>query len=163
MIKLFLSKGLITEEFASTLLCWKNSGFSVDNHVRIAGDDHTSGGSPPAGCSAHSIFRVVFLALPVEVAPVGSCGSSRPSGAEGGTRHGGQEFSSAAAHLHCARIRLPLRPLVDSRFARDGERLGQAHRQDIRGRSQRRQLVAKQTARAHWSVPVVLQKCESLP
>jgi hypothetical protein len=30
MMKLFLSKGLITEEFASTLLCWKNSGFSVD-------------------------------------------------------------------------------------------------------------------------------------
>ena len=38
--QLFLSKGLITEEFASTLLCWKNSGFPVGNHVRIAGDDH---------------------------------------------------------------------------------------------------------------------------
>ena len=33
--------------------------------------------------------------------------SSRPSGVEGGTRHGGQELSSAVAHLHCARVRLP--------------------------------------------------------
>lgn len=40
VIKLLLSKRLITEEFASTLLCWKNSGFSVDNKVRINGDDH---------------------------------------------------------------------------------------------------------------------------
>jgi len=39
-IKLLLSKGLINEEFATTLLCWKNSGFSVDNKVRINGDDH---------------------------------------------------------------------------------------------------------------------------
>jgi hypothetical protein len=38
--KLFLSKGLVTEEFASTLLCWKKSGFSVDNTVRRNGDDH---------------------------------------------------------------------------------------------------------------------------
>ena len=40
VIKLLLSKGLISEDFASTLLCWKNSGFSVDNKVRINGDDH---------------------------------------------------------------------------------------------------------------------------
>jgi len=35
-----LSKGLISEEFATTLLCWKDSGFSVNNKVRIDGDDH---------------------------------------------------------------------------------------------------------------------------
>jgi hypothetical protein len=40
VIKLLLSKGLISEDFATTLLCWKNSGFSVDNNVRINGDDH---------------------------------------------------------------------------------------------------------------------------
>lgn len=40
VIKLLLSKGLISDDFASTLLCWKNSGFSVDNKVRINGDDH---------------------------------------------------------------------------------------------------------------------------
>ena len=40
VIKLLLSKGLISEDFASTLLCWKNSAFSVDNKVRINGDDH---------------------------------------------------------------------------------------------------------------------------
>ena len=40
VIKLLLSKGLISEDFAATLLCWKNSGFSVDNKVRINGDDH---------------------------------------------------------------------------------------------------------------------------
>jgi hypothetical protein len=40
VMKLLLSKALITEEFAATLLCWKNSGFSDDNKVRINGDDH---------------------------------------------------------------------------------------------------------------------------
>ena len=40
VIKLLLSKGLISEDFAGTPLCWKNSGFSVNNQVRINGDDH---------------------------------------------------------------------------------------------------------------------------
>ena len=40
VMKLLLSKALITEEFASTLLCWKNSGFSVNNQVRINAADH---------------------------------------------------------------------------------------------------------------------------
>jgi hypothetical protein len=39
LIKLLLSKALINEDFATTLLCWKNPGFSVDNHVRINGAD----------------------------------------------------------------------------------------------------------------------------
>ena len=39
MLKLLLSKALITEEFTTNLLCWKNSGFSVDNEVRINGAD----------------------------------------------------------------------------------------------------------------------------
>jgi hypothetical protein len=39
VIKLFLSKALINEEFASTLLSWKHSGFSVNNSVRLNGDD----------------------------------------------------------------------------------------------------------------------------
>ena len=30
LLKLFLSRGLISEDFATTLLCWKHSGFSVD-------------------------------------------------------------------------------------------------------------------------------------
>jgi hypothetical protein len=42
LIKLFLSKALITEEFASTLLCWKHSCFSVDNRVRIGAEDHSA-------------------------------------------------------------------------------------------------------------------------
>lgn len=40
LIKFFLSKNLISEDFASTLLCWKNSGFSVNNSVRIGAEDH---------------------------------------------------------------------------------------------------------------------------
>ena len=40
VLKLLLSKALITEEFASTLLCWKNSGFSIDNQIRINSADH---------------------------------------------------------------------------------------------------------------------------
>jgi hypothetical protein len=40
VIKLLMSRSLITEEFASTLLCWKNSGFSVNHQVRIPGEDH---------------------------------------------------------------------------------------------------------------------------
>ena len=42
VMKLFLSRGLITEEFASTLLSWKSSGFSDNNTVRISGDDRKS-------------------------------------------------------------------------------------------------------------------------
>jgi len=30
LIGLFLKLGLITEQFAETLLCWRHSGFSVD-------------------------------------------------------------------------------------------------------------------------------------
>ena len=40
LIKLLLSKCLISEDFSTTLLCWKNSGFSVNHQVRIPGDDH---------------------------------------------------------------------------------------------------------------------------
>jgi len=40
LIKFFLSKNLISEGFASTLLCWKHSGFSVNNSVRIGAEDH---------------------------------------------------------------------------------------------------------------------------
>lgn len=40
VIAMFLDKGLIAESFAEMLLRWKHSGFSVDNTVRIAGDDH---------------------------------------------------------------------------------------------------------------------------
>ncbi len=39
-IGLFLKLDLITEQFAETLLCWKHSGFSVDNSVRLDGGDH---------------------------------------------------------------------------------------------------------------------------
>ena len=39
-IGLFLKLGLITQRFADTLLCWKHSGFSVDNSVRLDGGDH---------------------------------------------------------------------------------------------------------------------------
>jgi hypothetical protein len=42
VIKLLLSKGLISEEFATTLLCWKNSESSVNNQVHIHGDDHNT-------------------------------------------------------------------------------------------------------------------------
>jgi hypothetical protein len=39
-IGLFLKLGLIAEQFAQTLLCWRHSGFSVDNSVRLDGGDH---------------------------------------------------------------------------------------------------------------------------
>ncbi len=35
VINLFLKKNLISEDFAWNLLSWKNSGFSIDNSVRI--------------------------------------------------------------------------------------------------------------------------------
>jgi hypothetical protein len=41
-IGLFLKLGLITEQFSETLLCWRHSGFSVDNSVRLDGSDHTA-------------------------------------------------------------------------------------------------------------------------
>jgi hypothetical protein len=41
-VGLFLKLGLITEQFAATLLCWRHSGFSVDNSVRLDGGDHTA-------------------------------------------------------------------------------------------------------------------------
>ncbi len=37
---LFLKPGLITLQFAETLLCWRHSGSSVDNSVRLDGGDH---------------------------------------------------------------------------------------------------------------------------
>jgi hypothetical protein len=42
IIGLFLKLGLITEQFAETLLRWRHSGFSVDNSVRQDGRDHTA-------------------------------------------------------------------------------------------------------------------------
>jgi hypothetical protein len=41
-VGLFLKLGLITEQFSETLLCWRHSGFSVDNSVRLDGGDHTA-------------------------------------------------------------------------------------------------------------------------
>ena len=41
-VSLFLKLGLITQEFSETLLCWRHSGFSVDNSVRLDGGDHTA-------------------------------------------------------------------------------------------------------------------------
>ena len=35
MIQLFVEKGLLQKSFAMKLLCWKHSGFSVDNSVQI--------------------------------------------------------------------------------------------------------------------------------
>jgi hypothetical protein len=40
VVGLFLKLNLITRQFAETLLCWKHSGFSVDNSVRLDGGDH---------------------------------------------------------------------------------------------------------------------------
>jgi hypothetical protein len=39
---MFLHLGLISEQFAETLLRWRHSGFSVDNSVRLDGGDHTA-------------------------------------------------------------------------------------------------------------------------
>jgi hypothetical protein len=41
-VGLFLKLGLITERFSQTLLCWRHSGFSVDNSVRLDGGDHAA-------------------------------------------------------------------------------------------------------------------------
>jgi hypothetical protein len=40
VIAQFLRKNLITESFSEMLLSWRHSGFSVNNSVRMAGDDH---------------------------------------------------------------------------------------------------------------------------
>jgi hypothetical protein len=42
LLKLLLSKGLISEDFATTLLCWRHSGFSTNSHVRIGAQDHAA-------------------------------------------------------------------------------------------------------------------------
>jgi len=42
LIKLLLSKSLVSEDFATTLLCWKHSGFSVDQRVHIGSQDHAA-------------------------------------------------------------------------------------------------------------------------
>ncbi len=39
VIRFFLDKELITEAFASNLLSWKNSGFSIDASLRLYGSD----------------------------------------------------------------------------------------------------------------------------
>ena len=39
VIKHFVDKRMINEDFAQNLLSWKNPGFSIDNSVRIFGSD----------------------------------------------------------------------------------------------------------------------------
>jgi hypothetical protein len=39
VIRFFLDIGLITKSFASNLLSWKNSGFSIDASLRLYGSD----------------------------------------------------------------------------------------------------------------------------
>ncbi len=39
-IGLFLKLGLVAQPFAENLLCWRHSGFSVDNSVPLDGGDH---------------------------------------------------------------------------------------------------------------------------
>jgi len=39
VIKYFVDKKLINDDFAHNLLSWNNSGFSIDNSVRIYGSD----------------------------------------------------------------------------------------------------------------------------
>jgi hypothetical protein len=40
VVEYFVEKGLTNKDFASKLLVWKHSGFSVENSVLIAADDH---------------------------------------------------------------------------------------------------------------------------
>ena len=42
LITLLLSKGLISEDLATPLLCWRHSGFSIDGQVRITAQDHAA-------------------------------------------------------------------------------------------------------------------------
>ena len=42
LITLLLSKGLISKDFATTLPCWRHSGFSIDARVRIGAQDHAA-------------------------------------------------------------------------------------------------------------------------
>jgi hypothetical protein len=42
LIKLLLSKDLISEDFATTLLCWRYSGFSIDAQIRISAQDQAA-------------------------------------------------------------------------------------------------------------------------
>jgi len=66
-IALFLTRGLISEQFATTLLCWRHSGFSVDNEAHRP--DHRPGrgtqdSAPPRQDqkgSARTVARLVEL------------------------------------------------------------------------------------------------------
>jgi hypothetical protein len=42
LLTLLLTRGLISEEVATNLLCWKNSGCSIDSRVRIAAHDQSA-------------------------------------------------------------------------------------------------------------------------
>jgi hypothetical protein len=42
LIKLLLQRGLLSEDFATTLLCWRHSGFSIDSRVRLGAQDHAA-------------------------------------------------------------------------------------------------------------------------
>jgi hypothetical protein len=42
LMKLLLSKGLISEDSSSTLLCWKDSGFSIDQRLHCGAQDHAA-------------------------------------------------------------------------------------------------------------------------
>ncbi len=89
LIKLFLSKALISEGFASTLLCWKHSGLSVDNRVRIENqscfhpDGHAAhqGGMKKSPSSRDNRLPVEAAHRPAHLArgAAGNRGASAPS------------------------------------------------------------------------------------
>jgi hypothetical protein len=174
VIGLFLRKNLITESFSEMLLRWRHSGFSVNNSVRMAGDDHKARVSlaqyiaraplsleklsndeldgkalyhstynpfihSAAGPATYPLLWIVFVAQPMEMAPVAARGSSRPTGMEVHTRARQHEPETRATQAYTPRMRLTFR-------------MGAADRSGVRGQSHRRQLAAKRTARARWSV-----------
>jgi len=63
VVEYFVEKGLINKDFARKLLAWKHSGFSVDNSVLIAAEDHKAREALSEYISRHpvSLRKIIYV------------------------------------------------------------------------------------------------------
>jgi hypothetical protein len=62
----FVEKGLINKDFARKLLAWKHSGFSVDNSVLIAADDHKAREALSQYIARHPVSLKKIIYVPAQ-------------------------------------------------------------------------------------------------
>ena len=117
-VGLFLKLGLITEQFSETLLCWRHSGFSVDNSVRLDGGDHTARQALAqySSTSAHALrARSSLRSVHSTGSPVAAEAHLRPLGRQGPVSHFLQSRSRPKVDPISGKTRIYRPPRISSR------------------------------------------------